>query len=305
MDRLTSLTVFGRVVESGGFSAAARRLNMSVTMVSNHVQSLEDRLGVRLLNRTTRKVSLTDIGRAYYERSTQILAELEEADRIASALHATPRGTLKLYTNTTLVRFLTPIAAEYLDLYPAVSIELTSGERMVDLVEEGLDLAIRTLAPPDSSLVVRSLTPWRHILCCAPSYLDTHPRPTHPSDLAHHNCLRYAFFPFGDEWRFEGPANELVSVRVSGNVLTNNGEMLRLLALAGRGMFLAPSFLVADDLKDGRLVPLIADHRPVEFVISALYPHRHHLSTKVRSFIDLLAERFAEHRKWMSEGPVD
>jgi DNA-binding transcriptional LysR family regulator len=159
MDRLTSLTVFARVVDSGGFSAAARRLNMSTTMVSNHVQSLEDRLGARLLNRMTRKVSLTEVGKAYYERCTQILAELEEADRAASAQQSTPRGTLCLYTGASLARFLAPVIGEFLTLYPEVSVELTIGERMVDLVDEGFDLAIRPVLPPDSSLIVRRLTP--------------------------------------------------------------------------------------------------------------------------------------------------
>jgi DNA-binding transcriptional LysR family regulator len=300
MDRLTSLTVFGRVVECGGFSAAARRLNMSVTMVSNNVQSLEDRLGVRLLNRTTRKVSLTEIGIAYCERSSQILMELDEADRIAGASHSTPRGRLRLYTGTHIIRFLSPVVAEFLALYPAVSIDLTIGERMVDLIEEGYNLAIRTVPPPDSSLIVRNLTPWRHIVVCSPAYLDSHPEPKTPADLANHNCLQYAFYPNGHEWRFEGPSGEPVAVRVAGNVITNSGEMLRSLALEGRGLFLAPSFLIAEDLQAETLVRLLLDHRPVEFAINAIYPHRHHLSTKVRRFIDLLTERFAEHRKWMN-----
>lgn len=298
MDRLTSLTVFGRVVECGGFSAAARRLNMSVTMVSNHVQALEDRLGARLLNRTTRKISLTEIGKVYYERSTQILADLDDADRMVGALHATPRGTLRLYTTTHIIRFLAPVVDEFLTLYPAVAVDLSIGERAVDLIEDGFDLAIRATPPPDSSVIVRQLTPWRHILCCAPS-------PARPADIAHHNCLRYAFYPYGDEWRFDGPDGQPDPVRVSGNVVTNSAETLRVLALRGRGLFLAPSFIVADDLAGGRLVPLLPDHRPVEFAISAIYPHRHHLSTKVRSFIDLLAERFAEHRQWMSGGSVE
>jgi DNA-binding transcriptional LysR family regulator len=300
MDRLTSLTVFGRVVECGGFSAAARRLGMSATMVSNHIQSLEDRLGVRLLNRTTRRVSLTDIGRAYYERVGRILADLEEADRIAGALHSTPRGPLRLYTSTHIVRFLAPVVAEFQALYPAVSIDHTIGERMVDLVEEGFDLAVRAVPPPDSSLVVRQLAPWRNILCCAPAYLDTHPAPLRPSDLAHHNCLRYAFYPFGEEWHFEDGAGRTVAVRVAGNVVSNSGEMLRMLAIAGSGILLAPSFLVAGDIADGTLVRLIPDHQAVEFAINAIYPHRHHLSTKVRRFIDLLADRFADHRRWMT-----
>ena len=301
MDRLTSLTVFGRVVECGGFSAAARRLNMSVTMVSNHVQALEDRLGVRLLNRTTRKVSLTDIGRAYFERSSQILAELEEADRVVGALHATPRGVIRVHTMTQLVRFLSPIVSEYLDAYPAVSIELTAGERMVDMVDEGFDVAIRALPLPNSSLIVRTLTPWRHVLCCSRRYLDSHPAPESPADLVHHNCLQYLHYPFGNEWHFEDADGNIATVRVNGNAVSNNGEMLRSLMLDGHGIFLAPSFVVADDLKAGEtLVRLLPAYHPVEFAINAIYPHRHHLSTKVRSFLDLLAQRFADHRRLMS-----
>ena len=255
MDRLTGLTVFGSVVDNGGFSAAARRLNMSVTMVSNHVQALEDRLGVRLLNRSTRKVSLTEVGRSYYERSQQVLADLDEADRVATALHATPRGTLRLHASMNLVRFLAPIVSEFLTLYPAVALELTVGERMPNLIEDGFDLAIRTTPPPDSELTVRRLTPWRHVLCCAPSYLDSHPMPARPSDLAHHNCLRFAFYPFGDEWRFEDGSGVPVSVRIRGNLVTNSAETLRLLALAGHGIFLAPSFVIAAEIEIRRTRP--------------------------------------------------
>jgi DNA-binding transcriptional LysR family regulator len=273
---------------------------MSVTMVSNHIQALEDRLGARLLNRTTRKVSLTEIGRSYYERSTQILADLEEADRIAGALHATPRGTLKLQANMNLVRFLAPVIEEYLAAYPAVSVDLGIGDRNSDLIEDGYDLAIRATPPPDSALIVRRLTPWRHILCCAPAYLEARPIPDELSDLAHHNCLRYALYPFGDEWRFEGADGRPVSVRVRGNLVTNSAEALRLMALAGQGVMLAPTFLAAEDLAAGRLVRLLPQHKAVEFAINALYPSRHHLSTKVRSFIELLADRFAAHRRWMN-----
>ena len=150
MDRLTSLSVFARVAECGGFSAAARRLNMSVTMVSNHVQALEERLGVRLLNRTTRKVSLTEIGRSYYERSSRILADLDEADRVAAAMHAIPSGTLRMHASVTLTQFLTPIMVEYLTSYPGASIELDGGDEMVDVIAEGYDLVIRNRIPSDS-----------------------------------------------------------------------------------------------------------------------------------------------------------
>lgn len=300
MDRLTSLTVFGRVVECGGFSAAARRLNMSVTMVGNHVQSLEDRLGVRLLNRTTRKVSLTETGKYYYERAVQILADLEEADRTAGALSSTPRGTLRLYTSTHIIRFLMPAISEYLALYPSVSLDLDIGERMIDMIEDGYDLAIRTVPPPDSTLVVRRLTPWRHILCCSPAYLESHPMPQSPADVAAHNCLQYGYYPYGDEWRFQGPDGKQESVKIGGNVVSNSAETLRYLTLNAQGIFLAPSFVVFEDLAAGKLVRMMRDYRAVEFSINAIYPNRSHLPTKVRLLIDLLVEHFAEHRKWMT-----
>ncbi|MBY5387915.1 LysR family transcriptional regulator [Rhizobium leguminosarum] len=300
MDRLTSLMVFGRVVECGGFSAAARRLNMSVTMVGNHVQSLEDRLGARLLNRTTRKVSLTETGKYYYERSSQILAELDEADRTAGALSTTPRGTLKVYTSSAIVRFLLPVVSEFMELYPSISLDFSVGERMVDMIEDGYDLVMRTVPPPDSSLVARKLTPWRHMLVCSPAYFQSHPMPKTPAEVADHNCLQYAYYPYGDEWRFEDGEGNKESVKVSGNVVSNSAEMLRFLTLTGRGIFLAPSFVVFDDIAEGRLVKIMPDYRPVEFNINAVYPNRSHLPTKVRLFIDLLAERFAEHRKWMT-----
>src|ERR1700733_6710927 len=157
MDRLTSLTAFVRVADSGGFSAAGRRLNMSTTMVSNHVQALEDRLGARLLNRTTRKVSLTEVGKAYYDRAIQILADLEQADDIAGATQSTPRGTLRIYSAPHIVQFIAPVVAEFLSQYPEVKVDLAIGERSIDLIDEGIDLAIRLTPPPDSSLIVRGL----------------------------------------------------------------------------------------------------------------------------------------------------
>jgi DNA-binding transcriptional LysR family regulator len=300
LDRLRSLTVFGQVVESGGFSAAARRLGMSTTMVSNYVQALEDRLGVRLLQRTTRRVSLTGVGKAYLERTRQILLDLDEADRVAAELHATPRGPLRIYATTALLPFLVSIVSEFMRRHPDVSIDVTAGERMVDLVEEGFDLAVRTAPPPDSSFVARRLTAWRHVLCCSPRFLKAHPPPKRPGDLTRYNCIRYAFYPFGSEWRFEDRRGKLIDVKVSGNIVANSGELVRALTVAGHGIMLAPSFLVVDDIKAGRLVRLLPQFRPPELAISAIYPHRHHLSTKVRYFIDLLAERFADLGSWTS-----
>src|SRR6516162_8392529 len=200
MDRLTSLTAFVQVVDNGGFSAAGRKLNMSTTMVSNHIQALEERLGVRLLNRTTRKVSLTEVGRAYYDRATQILTDLEQADDIASAQQSTPRGTLRIHTATHMVPLIAPVVVQFLASYPEVKVDLRLGEANVDLIEEGLDVALRMTPPPDSSLIVRKLATWRHVLCCSHGYLEKHGRPEQLSDLADHNCIRHVMYPFGDEW---------------------------------------------------------------------------------------------------------
>ena len=298
MDRLANIAAFVRVVENGGFTAAARHLNVSPTMVSNHVQELEDRLGARLLNRTTRKVSLTEIGREYYERSAHILADLDEADRTAGALNATPRGRLRVYCHPNLARFIAPVVVAYLRDYPEVSVDLRRGDQMIDLLEEGFDLAIRPYVPPDSSLMVRRLADWRHVLCCSPSYLETHPEPVSPADLSAHNCIRFAFYPFGDEWRFTNPDGGPLAVRVTGNLVTSDAELLRLAVIAGLGVALVAPFNIHDELRAGSVVPLLRNYPTAEFSMAAVYPHRRHLAGKVRIFIDALAGAFAG-RDWL------
>jgi len=221
MDRFDNLRVFAKVAEIGSFAGAAARLGISPSMVSQHVKELEERLGARLLNRTTRKVGLTEIGRDYHERCAQILAELDEADRIASALQLMPRGRLRVHCNTGIASFIAPIVARFLASYPEAAIDLRIGDQMIDIVEEGFDLAIRAVVPPDSSLIVRRLAEWRHTLCCAPRYLETHPAPASLADLAHHNCLRFASYPFGDEWHFTDSNGKPATIRVSGNLVTS------------------------------------------------------------------------------------
>jgi DNA-binding transcriptional LysR family regulator len=297
MDRLTSLTAFVRVVESGGFSAAGRRLEMSTTMVSNHVRALEERLGARLLNRTTRKVSLTEVGKVYYDRATQILTDIEQADDIAGALQSTPRGTLRIYTGTHIVPFVAPVVDEFLNRYPDVKVDLNMGERLIDVIDEGFDVAIRLTPPAESSLIFRSLATWRHVLCCSPSYLDRHGRLQQLSELTEHNCVRHALYPFGDEWHFVDRKDLPANVRVSGNLITNSAEMLRRAALDGTGVALMAGFMIHDDLEAGRLVRLLPEFRPVELTMNVVYPHRHHLSAKVRTFIDLLVHHSAEQQK--------
>src|ERR1700749_3342587 len=297
MDRLTSLTAFVRVVDAGGASAAGRKLNMSTTMVSNHVQALEERLGVRLLNRTTRKVSLTEVGRAYYDRCIQILADIDQAADIAGALQSTPRGTLRIHTHTHIVQFLSPVVAEFLASYPDVKIDLSIGERSVDLIDENFDVAVRMVPSPDSSLIVRSLATWRHVLCCSHGYLEKHGQPRQLADLASHVCLRHVLYPFQDGWHFTDRKGAPAAVKVSGNLVTNSGEAMRAALLDGIGISLAPGFLVHGDLEANRLVRLLPEYRPVEFSMNAIYPHRHQLSAKVRTFIDLLVRHAAEQQK--------
>ena len=299
MDRLDSIAAFVSVVENAGFAAAARHLNVSRTMVSSHVQDLEDRLGVRLLNRTTRRVSLTEIGRQYYERSVHFLAEIDEADSEAGALQASPRGRLRVHCHPTVARFIAPVVTAYLRDNPDVSVDLRRGDQMIDLLEEEFDLAIRLNVPPDSSLMVRRLTDWRYVLCCSPSYLESHSEPVSPADLSAHNCILYTFNPFGDEWRFINPDDGgPLTVRVAGNLVTSDTEVRLHAVIAGLGLGLIPPFNIHEELRTGSLVPLLRNYRTPELSIAVLYPHRQHLAAKVRVFIDALARLFAG-RDWL------
>lgn len=297
MDRLTSLDVFVKVVECGGFSAAAKRLNMSTTMVSKHVQALEERLGARLLNRTTRRVRLTEVGKDYHLRCIQILSDLESADEAAAALQSTPRGVLRLYVSSQIVPFIAPVVAEYLARYPHAQVDFTMGVRDIDLIDEGIDLAISLGRPADLSLIVRSLATWRLVVCASPAYLAEKGSPQNATDLENHNCMRHILDRYPNEWHFTDSDGKPVVGRVSGNLVSNSGDTLHIAALEGRGIFLGPGFVVADSIRAGRLVRLLTDLKAPELTMNAVYPHRHHVSAKVRCFIDLLVSHSAEHRR--------
>ena len=255
---MTSMATFVKVVESGGFSAAARTLSMSPSMVTAHVQAIEERLGVRLLNRSTRRVSLTEVGHAYYERCLQILADADDADQVAQALQSSTKGTLRLNTAIAIPPFLAPVIAEFVALYPDVSISMTMTDRMVDLVEEGFDLAVRNMSVPDSALIARRVATYRLVVAGAPGYLAARGTPREPADLAHHNCLIYSRAAWGNEWRFAGPDGE-VAIPVAGNLQANSDNALRLAAVHGQGLAMAPSFLLIDEIKSGRLVPVLTE----------------------------------------------
>jgi DNA-binding transcriptional LysR family regulator len=299
MDRLASMRVFAEVARTGTFAAAAERLQMSRAMATKHIMRLENALGVRLLNRTTRRLSLTEVGRAYLDRCVQILAEVEEAEQAVTQLSSRPRGVLKLTAPVNFGAFhLARAAAAYMQRYPDVKIEITLHDRFVDLIEEGIDLAIRISAHlSDSSYIARELATARRVVCASPEYLDRHGVPQIPEDLVHHNCLRYGFLLPADEWPFCGP-DGVYTLRVSGNLKANVGDPLRVAAIQGLGLVMQPTYMVGLDIKEGRLKVVLSDYEAPGVAVYGVYPHRKHLSEKVRSFVDFLVERFHPHPYW-------
>ena len=299
MDRLASMRAFVQVVDSGSFAGAARRLAASPAAVTHHVQALEDRLGVQLLSRTTRKLSLTEVGRTFYQHSAQILAQVEEAERSATLLQTTPRGLLRLNTSEGIARVVMPLIAEFTAAHPEMSFDVVLTDRMVDMVEGGFDLALRAGPLPDLSLISRKLALGKLILCAAPDYLARRGAPQRPEDLAGHNCLIYQML--GNEWRFNGRAGD-VAVAVSGNLRSNSLEAVRRAALSGQGIGLLAAVVVAEDLQKGALVRLLPEYDANEVVIQAVYPASRHLSVKTRSFLDFLAQRMNDRAEAIAAG---
>jgi DNA-binding transcriptional LysR family regulator len=298
MDTLTSMKVFATVVEAGSFAAASDRLELSRAMVSKHMAHLESHLGTRLLNRTTRRLSLTQSGSAYVERCQQILKDIEEAELAATELTSVPRGTLRLTAPLTFgILHVAPLIADYLLIHPQARLDFTLDDRNVDLVNEGYDLAIRIGNLAETGLIARRFATDRLVVCGAPDYFRRHGVPQVPEDLAHHSCLSYSYAPSGDEWRFSSAGGEHV-VQVHGNVRANSGDLLRVAALGGAGITILPRFVVGADLRLGRLQPVLTDFGARELGIYAVYPSRKHLSAKVRSFIDFLVQRFAPNPDW-------
>jgi DNA-binding transcriptional LysR family regulator len=306
MDRIASMTTFTTVVTSGSFSAAAQRLNISPAMVSTHVRSLEERLGARLLNRTTRKLSLTEVGQAYYQSCAEILAQIEQADNRVASLNTTPRGTLRVNASSYISYLLVSFFDAFGEAYPEITIELVTTDRMPDLVEEGIDLAIRMPQPPDSSLIVRQLARLRMILSAAPAYLAKQGAPREPADLAHHNCLSYmhpGFTALTREWHLNGPKGK-VKVPISGNLHTNCIDILRSAVFGGRGIMVSPEALIDAGARLGLLVHVLPDYHVGEWPIVVLYPNRQHLPAKVRTFIDFAVKHFAEELKRSLEARI-
>jgi DNA-binding transcriptional LysR family regulator len=300
LDRFAGMQVFVKVAALGSFSAAARTLGMSAAMATRHVDAIEDRLGARLLQRTTRRLTLTDAGRRYLEACERILGEIEEADAEAAADVAEPRGLLRLNAPLSFgFREVVPALADFAALHPQLGVDLGLTDRFVDLVEEGWDLAIRLGMLADSSLVARRLAPARMALCASPGYLRERGRPKTTADLAAHNCLGYTLPSAATAGRWLFGADGAVAVAIAGNLRANSGDALRAAAVAGQGLIYQPTFLVGEELRTGRLVAITLDQAPFEFGgVYAVHAPSRHVPARVRRLVDFLARRWAGTPPW-------
>jgi DNA-binding transcriptional LysR family regulator len=299
MDMPGAMIVFAQVVDSRSFSAAAARLGLSKSAVSKQIAKLEDRLGARLLNRTTRTLSPTDAGQDFYERCLRVVHEVEEAERAITHLSAEPRGLLRLSAPASFGReYLAPLVPEMLARWPELRIEALFEDRFVDVVAEGFDLVIRITRLQDSSLVARRIASCRRVVCAAPTYLERHGVPRIPADLVRHDCVLYSYATDQNEWEFLGPDGRLETVRVDGRLRANNAEVTLAALRAGAALALSPDFIVGPDIAAGRLVPLLTEYENPFGAIYAVWPHNRNLAPKVRAVVDFLVERFAVEPIW-------
>lgn len=298
MDKLDAMNAFAKVVAAGSYAEAARRLGLTRSAVSKAVMELEQLLGARLLDRTTRRVTPTEAGRAYYERCAAIVADVEETELQISRLHDEPRGILKINAPMSFgILWLGDAVAEFMRSYPELRIELVLNDRFIDPLEEGVDVTVRIGALTDSSLIARRLAPARLAIVASPEYLERQGTPTVPQDLSRHACLAYGHMAAAHRWQLTHGA-ELLAVPINAALCSNNGEVLRAAALAGNGITLLPTFLIGPDIAAGRLKVVLADYAPVSLGIFALYAPNRYLAAKTRVFIDFLSKRFGEDPSW-------
>lgn len=298
MDKLDAMNAFAKVVAAGSYAEAARRLGLTRSAVSKAVMELEQLLGARLLDRTTRRVTPTEAGRAYYERCIAILADVEETEIQISRLHEAPRGVLKINAPMSFgTRYLGAAVADFMARYPDLKIELILNDRVIDPLEEGVDVTVRIGVLADSSLIARRLAPARLVLAAAPAYLAQHGTPKAPEDLGHHRCLTYGHMAAVQRWtltRDGGP----ISVPVESRLCSNNGDVLRDAALCGNGITNLPTFLIGPDIAAGRLQVVLGDTPPAPLGVYALYAPNRYLAAKTRLFIDFLVARFGDEPEW-------
>ncbi|MBU2223217.1 MAG: LysR family transcriptional regulator [Gammaproteobacteria bacterium] len=297
MDRLRAYEMFMTVVSKGSFSKAADQLDTSPANVTRYINDLEGYLGCRLLNRSSRKLSLTESGEALFERCKSILAEIAETEALVSSAAVQPRGRLRINAPLSFgILHLAPLWPEFIRRYPELELDIALIDRVVDIVEEGYDLAIRISRAGSTNHAARKLASSHNVLCAAPAYLKRCGTPQTPADLKDHECITYIYS--GDEWSFTDNAGKSHQVKVKGKVHTNNGDTARAMALSGSGIIWQPTFLIGADLASGALVPLLPDYKLPDIDVLAMYPSRRHLSVKVRVMIDFLVEAFAGTAPW-------
>lgn len=298
MEDLERMAIFAHVVEEKSFSAAARRLNLSKSLVSKHIMQLEKSIGSRLLNRTTRALSLTEAGSIFYEHCARIIEELEEAKLAVSRIQSEPRGILRVSAPVAFGRLhIASALPEFLAAHPDLKIDMVTTDRFVDLAEEGYDVVVRIAGDPPPNVVARKLAPVNRRICATPEYFARHGLPQMPQDLERHNCLTYTYFNPQDPWRLRGPDGD-ISVRASGDLRVNDDDALSEAVLGGLGIALLPTFIIGKALQTGRLRSVLSDYVPLERHIYAIYLPNRHLSAKVRAFIDYFLERIGREPYW-------
>ena len=297
-----TIPLFVAVVESGSYSRAAEKLNITKSAVSKRISQLEDELGIRLIQRTTRHISLTEAGERYYEYVSQALSFAQQGVDAVSELQGEPRGKLKITAPMSFgVRHIAPFLTEFLQRYPHIELDLQFEDRMVDLVAEGYDLAIRIGHLSDSNLIAKRLVTCHSILCASPDYLAAHPVPSEPEHLNQHNCIKYSYFRGGNEWTFCKNQQEF-KVLPKGNMSVNNSEAIRRVLLSGLGIGQLPTFIVGKDVQEKRLVPIMSPYALPVHAVYAVYPERKHLPQKVSLFIAFLSEKYGQALPYWDEG---
>lgn len=294
MDHLSGLLVFTKVAERESFTAAARDLKLSKSAVSKQLARLEDRLGVQLIHRTTRRLHLTEVGRTFYERAKQVVEDAEAAEQAVSSLHSELRGTLRINSPLSYgIRKISPLLPEFMTRHPDLKVDISFSDRQMDLIEDGFDMGIRIAQLADSSLIARRLGQTKLVLAASPKYWQEHGKPKHPSELSSHKCLLYDYRATPNDWQFQGPQGAF-SVHVDGTFRTNNGDALLSAAVNGTGVHYVPTFLAEECLANGELEPALEDFIGSGIPIHAVWPQNRHLSAKVRSFVDFLVERLTD-----------
>ena len=299
MHSLPDIAVFVQVVDSGSFTAAAERLEISKSVVSKYVTRLEGQLGVRLLNRTTRRLSLTEAGRVFYERSRDALAAIEDAQDEVSHLQGEPRGRLRINTPMSFgILHIAPALAEFSRRYPDVTIDMNLDDRQLDVIEAGFDVSVRIAELPASSLVARRIGPCRHAIVAAPAYLERCGTPRTPEELRDHHIVSFRYQESALQWHFQTRGKNPLAVPVTASLTLNNSLAIRAAVLQGGGVARAPTFVVGKDVQEGRLVAILSEYEILEVSIFLVYPHRRHVPPKVRAFLDFMAELISTTPYW-------